>query len=176
MATVQTKISCRANSCRTRGIGHGGGGIFSFIHLAAAAAAAIVLALEHEGPAVYNIVDDEPAPVREWLPVLANARRQAVTPRPVWLARMIAGEGAMMLGTQARDASTAKAKAKEEVGWTRCATQLAPRLHSRLPPAQTAHRLTPQPPTGCRHPRRVRARRAALLGSRRLDCFRKSER
>lgn len=74
MATVQTKISCRADSCTTRGTGHDGGGIFSFIHLgAAAAAAAIVLALEHEGPAVYNIVDDEPATVREWLPVLANA-------------------------------------------------------------------------------------------------------
>jgi len=69
MATVQTKISCRADSCTTRGTGHDGGGIFSFIHLgaaaAAAAAAAIVLAVEHEGPAVYNIVDDEPATVRE---------------------------------------------------------------------------------------------------------------
>jgi nucleoside-diphosphate-sugar epimerase len=74
MATVQAKISCRADSCATRGTGHDGGGIFSFIHLAAAAAAAaIVLALEHEGPAVYNIVDDEPATVREWLPVLASA-------------------------------------------------------------------------------------------------------
>jgi nucleoside-diphosphate-sugar epimerase len=76
MATVQTKISCRGDSCTTRGTGHDGGGIFSFIHLgaaAAAAAAAIVLAVEHEGPAVYNIVDDEPATVREWLPVLASA-------------------------------------------------------------------------------------------------------
>jgi nucleoside-diphosphate-sugar epimerase len=49
-----------------------GGGVSSFIHLADAAAAT-VLALEHDGPAVYNIVDDEPAPVREWLPVLASA-------------------------------------------------------------------------------------------------------
>jgi 2-alkyl-3-oxoalkanoate reductase len=47
-----------------------GGGVFSFIHLDDAAAAT-VLALEHDGPAIYNIVDDEPAPVREWLPVLA---------------------------------------------------------------------------------------------------------
>jgi nucleoside-diphosphate-sugar epimerase len=72
MATVQAKISCRADSGTTRGTGHDGGGIFSFIHLDAAAAA-IVLALEHEGPAVYNIVNDEPATVREWLPVPANA-------------------------------------------------------------------------------------------------------
>ena len=49
-----------------------GGGIFSWIHLDDAAAAT-VLALEHDGPAIYNIVDDEPAPVREWLPVLADA-------------------------------------------------------------------------------------------------------
>jgi 2-alkyl-3-oxoalkanoate reductase len=48
-----------------------GGGIFSFIHLEDAAAAT-VLALEREGPAIYNIADDEPAPVREWLPVLAQ--------------------------------------------------------------------------------------------------------
>ena len=48
-----------------------GGGVSSFIHLDDAAAAT-VLALEHDGAGIYNIVDDEPAPVREWLPVLAN--------------------------------------------------------------------------------------------------------
>jgi nucleoside-diphosphate-sugar epimerase len=48
-----------------------GGGIWSWIHLDAAAAAT-VLALEHDGPAIYNIVDDDPAAVREWLPVLAR--------------------------------------------------------------------------------------------------------
>ena len=48
-----------------------GGGVSSFIHLDDAAAAT-VLALEHDGPGIYNIVDDEPAPVREWLPVLAT--------------------------------------------------------------------------------------------------------
>jgi nucleoside-diphosphate-sugar epimerase len=87
-----------------------GGGIFSFIYLDDAAAAT-VLALEHEGPAVYNIVDDEPAPVREWLPVLANALG-AKPPRhvPAWLARLIVGEGAVMLGTETRGASNAKAK------------------------------------------------------------------
>jgi nucleoside-diphosphate-sugar epimerase len=94
----------------------GGGGVFSFIHLDDAAAAT-ALALEHDGPAIYNIVDDEPAPVREWLPVLAAALG-AKRPRhfPVWLARLLAGAGAVMMGTESRGASNAKAK--RELGWT----------------------------------------------------------
>ncbi|MGH3082987.1 MAG: NAD-dependent epimerase/dehydratase family protein [Gaiellaceae bacterium] len=93
-----------------------GGGVSSFIHLDAAAAAT-VLALEHDGPAIYNIVDDEPAPGRDWLPVLAHALG-AKSPRhfPVWLARLFAGEAAVMLGTDARGASNARAK--RELGWT----------------------------------------------------------
>jgi nucleoside-diphosphate-sugar epimerase len=93
-----------------------GGGVSSFIHLDDAAAAT-VLALEQDGPAIYNIVDDEPAPVREWLPVLADALG-AKPPRrfPVWLARMFAGDIGVMLGTEARGASNAKAK--RELGWT----------------------------------------------------------
>ena len=92
-----------------------GDGVSSFIHLDDAAAAT-VLALEHEGPAIYNIVDDEPAPVREWLPVLADALG-AKPPRrfPVWLARLFAGKAGVMLGTDARGASNAKAK--RELGW-----------------------------------------------------------
>ena len=92
-----------------------GGGVSSFIHLDDAAAAT-VLAIEHAGPAIYNIVDDEPAPVREWLPVLADALG-AKPPRrfPVWLARLFAGEAGVMLGTDARGASNAKAK--RELGW-----------------------------------------------------------
>ena len=93
-----------------------GGGVSSFIHLEDAAAAT-VLALEHDGPAIYNIVDDEPAPVREWLPVLADALG-AKPPRhfPVWLARLFAGDAGVMLGTESRGASNAKAK--RELGWT----------------------------------------------------------
>jgi len=93
-----------------------GGGVSSFIHLEDAAGATVI-ALEHDGPATYNIVDDEPAPVREWLPVLAEALG-AKPPRhfPVWLARMFAGEPGVMLGTEARGASNAKAK--RELGWT----------------------------------------------------------
>jgi 2-alkyl-3-oxoalkanoate reductase len=97
-------------------VGHGGG-ISSFIHLDDAAAAT-VLALEVDsGPAIYNIVDDEPAPVTEWLPVLAEALG-AKPPRhfPVWLARLFAGDVGVMLGTEARGASNAKAK--RELGWT----------------------------------------------------------
>ena len=92
-----------------------GGGVFSFIHLDDAAAAT-VLALEHDGPGIYNIVDDEPAPVREWLPVLAEALG-AKPPRhfPRWLARLFAGEVAVMMGTETRGASNAKAK--RELGW-----------------------------------------------------------
>lgn len=93
-----------------------GGGISSFIHLDDAAVAT-VLALEHDGPGIYNIVDDEPAPVREWLPVLASTLG-AKPPRhfPRWLARLVAGEGAVMMGTESRGASNAKAK--RELGWT----------------------------------------------------------
>jgi 2-alkyl-3-oxoalkanoate reductase len=93
-----------------------GGGVSSFIHLEDAAQAT-VLALEHDGAGIYNIVDDEPAPVRDWLPVLANALG-AKPPRrfPVWLARMFAGEAGVMLGTESRGASNAKAK--RELGWT----------------------------------------------------------
>src|SRR3954454_20493440 len=93
-----------------------GGGVSSFIHLDAAAAAT-VLALERGEAGIYNIVDDEPAPVREWLPVLAKVLG-AKPPRhiPRWLARLFAGEVAVMMGTESRGASNAKAK--RELGWT----------------------------------------------------------
>jgi nucleoside-diphosphate-sugar epimerase len=92
-----------------------GGGISSFIYLDDAAAAT-VLALERGRAGIYNVVDDEPAPVREWLPVLAEVLG-AKPPRrvPRWLARLFAGEVAVMIGTEARGASNAKAK--RELGW-----------------------------------------------------------
>jgi len=95
-----------------------GGGMISWIHLEDAAAAT-VLALDHEDPAIYNIVDDEPAPVREWLPVLAKAVG-AKPPRrlPTWLARLLVGEAAVVMGTEVPGASNAKAK--RELGWTLC--------------------------------------------------------
>jgi nucleoside-diphosphate-sugar epimerase len=92
-----------------------GGGVWSHIHIEDAAAATAV-AVEHGRPGVYYIVDDEPAPVREWLPVLASAL-DAKPPRrvPRWLGRMAAGETATVMMTDARGASNAKAK--RELGW-----------------------------------------------------------
>jgi 2-alkyl-3-oxoalkanoate reductase len=93
-----------------------GGGYASFIHLDDAAAAT-VLALEHDGAGIYNVVDDEPAPLREWLPAVAEilgARPPRRLPR--WLARLVAGEGIVVMTTEARGASNARAKRK--LGWT----------------------------------------------------------
>jgi 2-alkyl-3-oxoalkanoate reductase len=93
-----------------------GTGFTSWIHLDDAAAAT-VLALDHGTAGVYNIVDDEPAPAREWLPELARALG-AKPPRriPAWLAGLIAGRDAVLGATQSRGASNAKAK--QELGWT----------------------------------------------------------
>ena len=93
-----------------------GAGVWSFIHLDDAAAAT-VLALEHDGPAVYNIVDDEPSATREWLPELARivgAKPPQHFPR--LLARLFAGEAPVVMATESRGASNAKAK--RELGWT----------------------------------------------------------
>jgi 2-alkyl-3-oxoalkanoate reductase len=92
-----------------------GGGVLSHIHIDDAAAATAD-AVERGRPGVYYIVDDEPAPVREWLPVLATAL-DAKPPRriPRWLGRLAAGETATLMMTEARGASNAKAK--REFGW-----------------------------------------------------------
>jgi 2-alkyl-3-oxoalkanoate reductase len=91
-----------------------GGGIMPFIHLDDAAAAT-VLALDAVGPALYNITDDEPALMRDWLPGLAAAVG-AKPPRhvPTWLAGLLMG-GMLPVMTQARGASNAKAR--KELGW-----------------------------------------------------------
>jgi 2-alkyl-3-oxoalkanoate reductase len=92
-----------------------GGGVWSHVHIDDAAAATAA-AVERGQPGVYNVVDDDPAPVREWLPVLANAL-DAKPPRriPRWLGRLVAGEAATATMTEARGASNAKAK--RELGW-----------------------------------------------------------
>ena len=93
-----------------------GSGISSFIHLDDAAAAT-VLAVEGDQIGIYNIADDEPAPMSEWLPALAKALG-AKPPRhvPAWLAGLIAGQGMVMMAAGSRGASNAKAK--RELGWT----------------------------------------------------------
>jgi nucleoside-diphosphate-sugar epimerase len=92
-----------------------GGGVFSHVHIEDAAAATVA-AVGHGRPGVYNIVDDEPAPVREWLPVLASALG-AKPPRriPRWLGRLAAGEAATLTMTEVRGSSNEKAK--RELGW-----------------------------------------------------------
>jgi nucleoside-diphosphate-sugar epimerase len=93
-----------------------GRGVTSFVHLEDAASAT-VLALESGNVGIYNVVDDDPAPIREWLPALADALG-AGPPRhiPRWLARLLAGEMVVRMGTESRGASNAKAK--RELGWT----------------------------------------------------------
>jgi nucleoside-diphosphate-sugar epimerase len=92
-----------------------GSAVWSFIHVADAAQATRA-AVELGAPGVYNIVDDDPAPVSVWLPELAAAIG-AKPPRrvPVWLARLIAGDLAVVAMTQIRGASNAKAK--RELDW-----------------------------------------------------------
>ncbi|HEX6391385.1 MAG TPA: NAD(P)-dependent oxidoreductase [Solirubrobacteraceae bacterium] len=92
-----------------------GGAMISHVHIEDAAAATAI-AVERGAPGVYYVVDDEPAPLREWLPVLASAL-DAKRPRriPRWLARLAAGEAATAMMTETKAASNAKAK--RELGW-----------------------------------------------------------
>ncbi len=92
-----------------------GSGVWSFVHIEDAAAATVA-AIERGAPGVYNIVDDEPAPVFGWLPELARAVG-AKPPRhvPVWLGRIAAGQVGVSMMTQIRGASNAKAK--RELDW-----------------------------------------------------------
>ncbi|MGW7253600.1 NAD-dependent epimerase/dehydratase family protein [Streptomyces sp. NPDC054834] len=90
-------------------------GYSSWVHLDDAASAT-VLALEQKATGVFNVVDDEPAPASEWLPYLAacaGAKRPMRV--PVWLARLLAGEQAVVMMTEGRGFSNAKAK--RELGW-----------------------------------------------------------
>ncbi|MFW6091591.1 MAG: NAD-dependent epimerase/dehydratase family protein [Actinomycetota bacterium] len=92
-----------------------GTGHFSWVHVDDAANAT-VLAVEQQAQGVFNIVDDEPAPVREWLPYLAECAG-AKPPRrlPAWLARLLAGE--MVVGMMTEGRGFSNAKAKRELGW-----------------------------------------------------------
>jgi nucleoside-diphosphate-sugar epimerase len=93
----------------------GGTGVFSFIHVDDAADATVA-AVERGEPGIYNVVDDEPAPLREWVPALAKAVG-AKPPRrvPAWLARLVAGRQATDFALELRGASNEKAK--RELGW-----------------------------------------------------------
>lgn len=92
-----------------------GTGVSSFVHVEDAAGATVA-ALDRGAPGIYNVVDDDPAPAREWLPAYAAALG-AKPPRrvPAWLARIVGGRMAVVFGTELRGA--ANAKAKRELGW-----------------------------------------------------------
>ena len=93
----------------------GGAGYASWVHLDDAASAT-VLAVEQRARGVFNIVDDEPAPASEWLPYLAECAGAKRPMRiPVWLARLLAGEVAVVMMTEGR--GFCNAKAKRELGW-----------------------------------------------------------
>jgi nucleoside-diphosphate-sugar epimerase len=92
-----------------------GEGVWSFVHIEDAATATVA-AVEHSEAGLYNVVDDEPAPVREWLPTAAaalGARKPMRLPR--WLGRLAAGQAADVMMNEVRGASNAKAK--RELGW-----------------------------------------------------------
>jgi nucleoside-diphosphate-sugar epimerase len=92
-----------------------GGGVWSFIHIADAADATVA-AIERGHRGVYNVVDDDPAPVAEWLPALAQelgAKKPMRVPR--FVGRLFAGEAGVVAMTDARGASNAKAK--RELRW-----------------------------------------------------------
>jgi nucleoside-diphosphate-sugar epimerase len=93
----------------------GGGGVWSFVHIEDAATATVA-AVERGARGVYQVVDDEPAPVREWLPALAEALDAEPSRRlPRWIGRLAAGQAATVMMTEVRGASNAKAK--RELGW-----------------------------------------------------------
>jgi nucleoside-diphosphate-sugar epimerase len=91
-----------------------GAGIWSFIHIQDAARSTVA-AISRGAPGIYNVVDDEPAPVSTWLPLLADVLG-AKPPRkvPVWLAKLLIGDGGVSMMTQIRGASNAKAKREFE--------------------------------------------------------------
>jgi 2-alkyl-3-oxoalkanoate reductase len=93
-----------------------GTGMFSFAHVDDVASATIA-ALDHGEPGTYNVTDDEPAPVSEWLPAYAKVLGASPPRRvPVWLASLLAGRFTPYMMNQLRGASNAKARA--ELGWT----------------------------------------------------------
>ncbi len=92
-----------------------GAGVWSFVHIADAAEATVA-AVDHGRPGIYNVVDDDPAPVAQWLPALAQelgAKNPMRVPR--FVGRMFAGETGAVFMTEIRGASNAKAK--RELGW-----------------------------------------------------------
>ncbi|MFY1692085.1 NAD-dependent epimerase/dehydratase family protein [Plantactinospora sp. WMMB782] len=94
----------------------GGAGVWSLVHVTDAASATVA-AVERGRPGIYHVADDDPAPVREWLPELARALGAGPPRRlPAWLVRLLAGESVVDMMTRARGISSEKAK--RDLGWT----------------------------------------------------------
>ena len=93
----------------------GGTGVWSFIEVTDAAAATVA-AVRHGAPGLYNVVDDDPAPVAEWLPYLAQVAGAKPPLRlPAWLGRLLAGEFVVAQMTTSRGSSNQKAR--KQLGW-----------------------------------------------------------
>lgn len=115
-----------------------GEGVFSFIHTEDAAAATVA-AVERGRPGIYNVVDDDPAPVREWLPAYAEAIGARRPFRiPAWLAKLVAGRQVVEMATSLRGASNAKARA--ELGWEPLLPSWRQGFREALDQAPAAHR------------------------------------
>jgi nucleoside-diphosphate-sugar epimerase len=115
--TAFTKDGSWANGLRRRRlpIVGAGSGVFSFVHVEDAASATVA-ALAHDGPATYNVVDDEPATIREWVPVYTRAVGAPAPWRvPAWVGRLAAGGIAVEMMNELRGASNARIK--RELDW-----------------------------------------------------------
>jgi 2-alkyl-3-oxoalkanoate reductase len=92
-----------------------GAGIWSFIHISDVARASLA-AVSHGDPGIYNVVDDEPAPVSTWLPALAEAVGAKPPYKvPVWLGKLAIGGSGVSMMTKIRGGSNVKTK--RELGW-----------------------------------------------------------
>ncbi|HST54833.1 MAG TPA: NAD(P)-dependent oxidoreductase [Solirubrobacteraceae bacterium] len=94
----------------------GGAGVWSFVHIDDAARATVA-ALGHDGPAIYNVVDDEPAAVRDWIPALADATG---APKPMRVPALIAriAAGSFGVDTMTRSQGASNGLIKRELGWS----------------------------------------------------------
>ncbi|MDG4786873.1 NAD(P)-dependent oxidoreductase [Micromonospora sp. WMMD1102] len=116
ISTAPNAVLARRIRARRFPIVGGGAGVWSLVHVTDAASATVA-AVERGRPGIYHVADDDPAPVREWLPELARALGAGPPRRlPAWLVRLLAGESVVDMMTRARGISSEKAK--RDLGWT----------------------------------------------------------
>jgi nucleoside-diphosphate-sugar epimerase len=139
-----------------------GGGVWSHIHIEDAAAATAI-AVERGRPGIYNVVDDEPAPVREWLPVLASALG-AKPPRrvPRWLGRVLAGEAATAMMDRGEGCLEREGEARARLAAALCELAAGLRAGARLSDDRTGVR--PAAPVGVRDRLPDAGQRIACVG------------